>query len=141
MAARLGCKKRKRIIFTHLNTRSIRLLKIAHPHLVQLPARCEPGRRYPGCSTDTSFWVARYNGVWQIIQSTEAPTDIPSLTPREIEVLTWAASGKSEVAIAEILLITKRTVDEHISNAARKLGAANKTQAVALALLRRIIEA
>jgi LuxR family quorum sensing-dependent transcriptional regulator len=45
------------------------------------------------------------------------------------------------VAIAEILLITKRTVDEHISNAARKLGAANKTQAVALALLRRIIEA
>jgi DNA-binding CsgD family transcriptional regulator len=86
------------------------------------------------------FAVARRNGVWQIIPATEAPNDIRSLTPRELEVLTWVARGQSALAIAKTLHITKRTVDEHVSNAARKLGAANRTQAVALALLRHIIE-
>ena len=43
-----------------------------------------------------------------------------SLTPREREVLWWAAQGKSAKEIGEILHITKRTVDEHTHNAARK---------------------
>jgi DNA-binding CsgD family transcriptional regulator len=86
------------------------------------------------------FAVARQNGVWQIIHAAPAPTDIPSLTPRELEVLTWAARGKSAFEIGKILDITKRTVDLHVSNAARKLGAANRTHAVALALLRHKIE-
>jgi LuxR family quorum sensing-dependent transcriptional regulator len=63
----------------------------------------------------------------------------PDLTVREREVLTWAAHGKSAWEIGQILAIAKRTVDEHTQNAAHKLGAVNKTQAVALALMRRII--
>jgi LuxR family quorum sensing-dependent transcriptional regulator len=63
----------------------------------------------------------------------------PQLTARESEVLTWAAHGKSAWETGEILHIAKRTVDEHIQTAARKLGAANKTQAVAQALVRRFI--
>ena len=63
-----------------------------------------------------------------------------SLTAREREVLTWSAHGKSSWEIGEILHISKRTVDEHTQAATRKLGAANKTQAVALALLRRMID-
>jgi DNA-binding CsgD family transcriptional regulator len=86
------------------------------------------------------FSIARHNGVWQIIQSTEAPTDTHSLTPRELEVLTWVARGQSALAIAKTLDITKRTVDEHVSNATRKLGAGNRTQAAVLALLRHMIE-
>jgi LuxR family quorum sensing-dependent transcriptional regulator len=62
------------------------------------------------------------------------------LTSREREVLAWAAQGKSAWEIGKILHIAKRTVDEHTQIAARKLGAANKTQAVALALLRHMIE-
>jgi LuxR family quorum sensing-dependent transcriptional regulator len=62
------------------------------------------------------------------------------LTAREREVLTWAAQGKSAFEIAEILAIAKRTVDEHVQIAARKLGAANRTHAVALALRDRLIE-
>jgi len=62
-----------------------------------------------------------------------------SLSPREREVLWWAAEGKSASEIGEILHITKRTVDEHTHNAARKLGAANRTQAVAIALRERLI--
>jgi LuxR family quorum sensing-dependent transcriptional regulator len=56
------------------------------------------------------------------------------LTPREREVLTWAAQGKSAWEIGEILKIAKRTADEHTQSAFRKLGAVNKTQAVAIAL-------
>jgi LuxR family quorum sensing-dependent transcriptional regulator len=61
------------------------------------------------------------------------------LTVREREVLTWAARGKSAAEIGEILNITKRTVDEHVQNAALKLGASNRTHAVAVALREEII--
>ena len=56
------------------------------------------------------------------------------LTARETEVLRWVANGKSAVEIGGILQITKRTVDEHVQTAVRKLGAHNRTHAVALAL-------
>jgi LuxR family quorum sensing-dependent transcriptional regulator len=55
-------------------------------------------------------------------------------------VLAWVARGKSAREIAEILRITKRTVDEHVQTAARKLEALNRTHAVAIALRDRIIE-
>lgn len=85
------------------------------------------------------FTVARRNGVCEIIESAEIKSRAHSLTPREREVLTWVAQGKSAREIGKILHITKRTVDEHVQAAARKLGAANRTQAVALALVGRII--
>lgn len=62
------------------------------------------------------------------------------LTAREIEVLRWVANGKSAWEIGEILHITKRTVDEHVQTAVRKLGAVNRTNAVALALRDGIIK-
>jgi LuxR family quorum sensing-dependent transcriptional regulator len=58
----------------------------------------------------------------------------PKLTARESEVLRWVANGKSAWEIGEILHITKRTVDEHVQAAIRKLGATNRTHAVAFAL-------
>jgi LuxR family quorum sensing-dependent transcriptional regulator len=62
------------------------------------------------------------------------------LTPREREVLTWAAHGKSALQISHALNISKRTVDEHMQTATRKLGAANRTEAVVIALRDRIID-
>jgi LuxR family transcriptional regulator, quorum-sensing system regulator BjaR1 len=56
------------------------------------------------------------------------------LTAREREVLAWTAAGKSAWEIGEILSIGKRTVDEHAQTAVRKLGAANKIQAVVFAI-------
>ena len=64
---------------------------------------------------------------------------VPRLTAREREVLTWIAQGKSSWEIGEILAITKRTVDEHAQVATRKLGAVNRTQAVAIALRERLL--
>jgi DNA-binding CsgD family transcriptional regulator len=83
--------------------------------------------------------VARRKGDWELINPAPAPAGTFSLTPREREVLWWAAEGKSAAQIGKILHITKRTVDEHTKNAARKLGAANRTQAVAIALRERLI--
>ena len=62
-----------------------------------------------------------------------------SLTSRELEVLTWVARGKSAWEIGEILNIAKRTVDEHVQTAVRKIGAVNRTHAVALAVRDQII--
>lgn len=63
-----------------------------------------------------------------------------SLTPREREVLSWAATGKSAWEISETLNIAKRTVDQHSQAACRKLRAANRTHAVAIAFERKLIE-
>ena len=83
--------------------------------------------------------VARRKGNWQLVEPVPAGPTPHSLTPREREVLGWAAEGKSASEIAEILGIAKRTVDEHTQKAVRKLGAANRTQAVAVALRERLI--
>jgi DNA-binding CsgD family transcriptional regulator len=85
------------------------------------------------------FAVARRNGDWEVIEPGPVPGKHHSLTLREREVLWWAAQGKSALDIGAILDITKRTVDEHIQNAARRLGASNRTQAVAIALRERLI--
>jgi LuxR family transcriptional regulator, quorum-sensing system regulator BjaR1 len=63
-----------------------------------------------------------------------------TLTAREREVLAWSAKGKTAWEIGEILNIAKRTVDEHAQTAIRKLGAANRTQAVALAIRDRMLD-
>jgi LuxR family quorum sensing-dependent transcriptional regulator len=61
------------------------------------------------------------------------------LSAREREVLQWTCLGKTAAEIAEILGIAKRTVDGHARSAACKLGAVNRTHAVAIALCQRLI--
>ena len=61
------------------------------------------------------------------------------LTKREIECLQWAAVGKSEWEISQILGISEHTSEKHLLNAKAKLGAANRVQAVAEALRRGFI--
>jgi LuxR family quorum sensing-dependent transcriptional regulator len=56
------------------------------------------------------------------------------LTPREREVLAWIAAGKSAWETATILSISQKTVVHHLDHIRRKLGAANTTQAVVVAL-------
>ena len=62
------------------------------------------------------------------------------LNDREIETLTWAARGKTSAEIAQILNLTKRTVDFHIDNARVKLGAATRVEAAIKAATVRLIE-
>ena len=52
-----------------------------------------------------------------------------NLSDREIETLTWAARGKTSSEIAQIVGLSKRTVDFHIESAIRKLGVATRIEA------------
>jgi DNA-binding NarL/FixJ family response regulator len=47
---------------------------------------------------------------------------LAELTPREREILAEIAAGKSNAAIAESLVLTKRAVEKHINSIFLKLG-------------------
>jgi LuxR family quorum sensing-dependent transcriptional regulator len=59
----------------------------------------------------------------------------PGLTERERMVLSWVAAGKSSWEIGCILSISEHTVNSHIERAVSKLGAANRAEAVAKAIM------
>ena len=63
-----------------------------------------------------------------------------ALTSREIEVLSQIAGGNRNRDIAEKLSITEETVKVHIKHIMDKLGASDRTQAVAIGLRRGIIQ-
>lgn len=52
-----------------------------------------------------------------------------TLTPREREVLTLIADGRSNQQIATALVVSERTARTHVSNILAKLGVASRTQA------------
>ena len=58
-----------------------------------------------------------------------APELAARLTVREKEVLCWTAEGKTAFEISQILNLSERTVNFHIGNVVRKMGAVNKIQA------------
>ncbi len=62
--------------------------------------------------------------VRMLLDSEERQRDSPlaALTPREREVLAAMASGKSNAAIAEDLVLTKRAVEKHVGAIFLKLG-------------------
>jgi len=62
------------------------------------------------------------------------------MSSREIDTLTWSARGKTSDEIAQILGLTKRTVDFHLDSARGKLGVATRTQAVVKAVTGGLIE-
>jgi DNA-binding NarL/FixJ family response regulator len=62
------------------------------------------------------------------------------LTLREVEVLKRIAGGNRNRDIAELLFISEETVKVHIKHIMDKLGAKDRTQAVAIAVRRGIIE-
>lgn len=62
------------------------------------------------------------------------------LTSREREVLVLMGQGQSNNEIATVLSISPRTVKVHVQNILGKLGATNRTEAVSLAVRRKLIE-
>lgn len=57
-----------------------------------------------------------------------------SLSDRERECLLWVSFGKTAWETAAILGLSQRTIEFHLSNATRKLDAANKVHAAVLAI-------
>ena len=65
---------------------------------------------------------------------------IEPLTARELEVLQLLAEGQTNRQIADRLVVTERTVKFHVSSILAKLGAGNRTEAVALANQRGLVK-
>ena len=63
-----------------------------------------------------------------------------ALTDREIDVLRHVATGNRNREIGERLFISEETVKVHIKHIMEKLGASDRTQAVAIAVRRGIIQ-
>jgi ATP/maltotriose-dependent transcriptional regulator MalT len=64
---------------------------------------------------------------------------LETLSDRELEILALAAEGCLNREIAERLVITESTVKSHMKHIFGKLGARNRTGAVAIARARQIL--
>jgi DNA-binding CsgD family transcriptional regulator len=64
----------------------------------------------------------------------ETPSGSPALAPRETEVMTWVAAGKSAWDISVILGLSESTIREYTKNAFRKLGCRDRVQAAVRAV-------
>jgi len=68
----------------------------------------------------------------------ETPED--PLTPRELEIVKLIAEGHTSEEIAEMLFISKKTVDRHRANVLGKLGMRNRVELTRYAIRRGLVE-
>lgn len=73
----------------------------------------------------------------EILESAE---NLIMLTPRERDVLSWAARGKTTADTGEIMNISYDTVKTHIKSSIVKLNASNRTHAVVRAVYFKLID-
>ena len=73
------------------------------------------GRSLPAAPLWTPTWSVRYSPA-------APPTPPLELTPREYEVLSLMAEGRSNAAIAARMFVTEKTVSKHSNNIFTKLG-------------------
>lgn len=73
----------------------------------------------------------------RILQNTHVES--LGLSVREIECLAWAAVGKTERQISQIIGVSEHTSEKYLLSAKSKLGAVNRTHAVAEAIRRGLI--
>ncbi|MBN1686657.1 MAG: response regulator transcription factor [Spirochaetales bacterium] len=66
-------------------------------------------------------------------------SDYDELSPREVEVLTLVAQGRANKEIARSLRLSEATVKSHLLHIFEKLGAADRTHAVTIAVRKGII--
>ena len=86
---------------------------------------------FRAAETEPHMWLPGDRG--SAPKSADAAADNP-LSARERECLLWVSMGKTAWETASILGLSQRTVEYHLKNAIRKLGAVNKVHACALAI-------
>lgn len=108
------------------------LLYLFSSVLVSAP---HPAQSFPHADILASQIHATARRIWLGAQNkASVAAGMPTLRPREIECLRWAAEGKTAWEMARILTISERTVVFHLRNAVEKLGVNTRQQAVARAV-------
>lgn len=72
--------------------------------------------------------------IFNRVKTITGSTSVPTVSPREKEVLELLAKGASTNEIASVLTISENTVKTHIARILKKLDASNRTEAVARAI-------
>jgi NarL family two-component system response regulator LiaR len=72
--------------------------------------------------------------------ATQKESPIEVLTPRQTEVLELMVKGMRNPEIAECLTVSEATVKHHVRAILEKLGASNRSEAVAIAIRQNIIQ-
>ncbi len=121
----------------------VRVFAEEGPPMAALLARLIAARRSGGGVAEVPLGclarLQRALGAQQIVPDagrggvTAVPGLVEPLTSRELEVLEMLAAGRSNQAIASQLVVTLDTVKKHVSHVLGKLGAVNRTEAVARA--------
>jgi LuxR family maltose regulon positive regulatory protein len=105
-------------IVTALRARQASVQGITYGYLARVTQAFDRGPAAPASGPDTTTGIPRL---------------VDPLTRRELEVLALLAAGTANQAIAEELYVTVFTVKKHVSHILGKLGAANRTEAIARA--------
>jgi LuxR family transcriptional regulator, quorum-sensing system regulator BjaR1 len=84
--------------------------------------------------------VASYAFGAALLSQTRSCERCPALSARERETLQWAAEGRTDWEIGELMRISEHGVDSHLRAVRAKLGARNRAQAVAAGLRLKLIQ-
>ena len=128
------------IVFTAYDTDQ-RILAPCAPGRADTCSREPPGRRSSTPSDrPRRRLAARARRYGRLLDQLRENRELREpLTPRELEVLVLISEGLHNSEIAERLFVTERTVKFHVSSILAKLGADNRTEAVAVAARRGLI--
>lgn len=75
----------------------------------------------------------------EIERQTATQSALPEFTPRQLEILESVARGFTNADIARLLAISSDAVKQHLTVICNKLGAANRAEAVAIAIRSQIV--
>ena len=75
-----------------------------------------------------------------IRQQLAADPPVPDLTPRQSEILKSMVRGLTDRDIAQQLRLSPESVSEHVGAIRQKIGAANRTEAVAIAMRKYLLK-
>jgi DNA-binding NarL/FixJ family response regulator len=74
-----------------------------------------------------------------VIKAPPVAINDSELTPRELEVLRLVAQGRTDIQIAEQLVISPRTVNAHLTSIYRKIQVSSRSAATRYAIVRKLV--
>jgi DNA-binding CsgD family transcriptional regulator len=72
--------------------------------------------------------------LYRLQQAASAPSGAPRLTPRQWEILRLVATGRTNLQIAHLLVVSEATVRKHLENIYERLEVNSRTEALAKAM-------